>query len=250
MVQCMKRYVMTFAAVVVTFVGLTGIRIDIHASSADPLISTVPKSIKKYVHSINSEDWESYVNSYSPDRRLTNFPSEAQRNSRTGILSVKSIEISEIKEISEKDIHEVQPYFSEIDKGLYQGVRYFYVGLNYHVHHENEFFYNGVRYETFAVGTLHGEEYILGNEFVYNFDPLQSSGYAFGSAAEREAIIREERRLGGNSKPPDNGEIQPQRVVSSIIISFTNQNHTIGLWTILREHIQEIMKKAKPHAWK
>ncbi|WP_397331177.1 hypothetical protein [Paenibacillus sp. JSM ZJ436] len=105
----MKRYVMTLAAVVFTFVGLTGIRIDIHASSADPLISTVPKSIKKYVHSINNEDWESYVNSYSPDRRLTNFPSEAQRNSRTGILSVKSIEISEIKEISEKDIHEVQP---------------------------------------------------------------------------------------------------------------------------------------------
>ncbi|MEF7442886.1 hypothetical protein V4V36_31860, partial [Paenibacillus lautus] len=77
---------------------------------------------------------------------------------------------------------------------------------------------NGVRYQTFAVGNLNGAEYILGNEFVYNFDKLETLGYTFDSVAEHEAIIREERRLGGNDNPLNNGGIQPRSAINSIIV--------------------------------
>lgn len=217
MFQFKKLQVMVLAAFLFTLVGIVSASSDIHATSSDQSgKSPIPESIKKYVNAINDKDWVSYVNLYSPDNRLTDFPSEEQQKNRTGILSVDSIEISEIKKISEKDINEIQPYFSDIDRGLYQDIKYFYIGFDYNVQNENEFFYNGVRYHTFAVGRLNGVEYILGNEFVYNFDRLEILGYTFDSAAEQEAIIREERRLGGNANPLK-GVIQPRSAFNSII---------------------------------
>ncbi|KOP68435.1 hypothetical protein AMS62_26690 [Bacillus sp. FJAT-18019] len=218
MFQFKKLHVMALAAFLFTLVGIVGPASEIHALDSDQFVkSPVPEVIKKYVNSINDKDWDSYVNLYSPDNRLTDFPGEEQQKNRTGILSVDSIEISEINEISEKDINEIQPYFSDIDRGLYQDIKYFYIGLDYNVQNENEFFYNGVRYQTFAVGKLNGVEYILGNEFVYNFGKLETLGYTFDSAAEYEAIIREERRLGGNDNPLNSGGIQPRSAINSII---------------------------------
>ncbi|NMO97469.1 hypothetical protein [Paenibacillus lemnae] len=105
MFQFKKLYEMSLAVFLFTFVGILGTSVEIHASNSDQSVkNTVPEVITKYVKSINSKDWESYVNSYAPDRRLTNFPSEEQQKNRSGILSVDSIGISEIKEISEKDI--------------------------------------------------------------------------------------------------------------------------------------------------
>ncbi|NMO97472.1 hypothetical protein [Paenibacillus lemnae] len=241
MFQYKKIKLMVLAAFLVTIVAIISTHYNIHAtSSGQSEKSTVPEAINKYVSSINSKDWENYVHSYAPDRRLTNFPSEEQQKNRTGILSVDSIGILEIMEISEKDINEVQPYFSDINKGLYQEIRYFYTGLKYNVQNENEFFYNGVRYETFAVGKLNGEEYILGSEFVYNFDKLKSLGYTFNSAAEQEATIREKRRLGGNSNPSNDGEALPKSAVDTIIISLTCYNNATAPLKVLYLTIQKM----------
>ncbi|MBY0160813.1 SpoIID/LytB domain-containing protein [Cytobacillus firmus] len=247
MFQFKKLYVMALATFLFTFVGIIGTNSEIHASNSDQFVkSPVPEVIQKYVNSINNKDWDSYVNLYSPDNRLTDFPGEEQQKNRTGILSVDSIEISEIKEISEKDINEIQPYFSDIDRGSYQDIKYFYIGLDYNVQNENEFFYNGVRYQTFAVGKLNGVEYILGNEFVYNFDKLETLGYTFDSAAEDEAIIREERRLGGNDNPYNNGGIQPQSSTNptnglTLYITSTKTLKTLGF--------DDYAKDVLPNEW-
>lgn len=251
MFQFKKLYVMALATFLFTFVSIIGTNSEIHASNSDQFVkSPVPEVIQKYVNSINNRDWDSYVNLYSPDNRLTDFPGEEQQKNRTGILSVDSIEISEIKEISEKDINEIQPYFSNIDRGLYQDTKYFYIGLDYNVQNENEFFYNGVRYQTFAVGKLNGVEYILGNEFVYNFDKLETLGYTFDSAAEYEAILREERRIGGNDNPLNNGGIQPQSSTNSTNGLTLYMTSTITLKTLgFDDYAKDVLQRLLIAIW-
>ena len=158
-------------------------------STAKMHTSNMPQVINKYVNAINARDWDSFVDSYSPERQkdYIGFPSQYQTKNRTGILSVDSIRVYEAKEISSEHITKIEPHFTEINNSLYDNIRYFYVGFDDRVCEESEFFYNGVSYDLLAIGNLDGTEYILGHENVYDFSNLDEFGYAFHSEAEKKA---------------------------------------------------------------
>ncbi|KAA8746966.1 SpoIID/LytB domain-containing protein [Paenibacillus sp. UASWS1643] len=160
-------------------------------SASDSILPTV---VSDYVDAINNKDWDTFVHSYSPDRQqfYQGFPSKEQEKNKTGILSVESINVFEAKKLPSSNILEVEPYFADISSA-YTDIGYYYVGFNYTVNKESEFFYNGVKYELIATGNLNGQEYIIGHENVYNIDELVALGYAFNSAAEQQAnnVVKE-----------------------------------------------------------
>ncbi|AYB46888.1 SpoIID/LytB domain-containing protein [Paenibacillus lautus] len=185
----------------------------------------IPEVIYQYIRSINDKDWDGYVKSYSPDRQPTNFPSEQQLLDRVGILSVDSIAISEIRELPEIYIKEIEPYFNELDEFLYNNIRYFYIGFDYKVHQENEFYYNGVMYELIAVGNLNSTDYIIGHEYVYNFDKLKNFGYTFDSISEEKAKnVIEQKEIGRIVN--FNNELIPIKSYTSDSIGVTPQSAT------------------------
>lgn len=123
---------------------------------------------------------------------IKDFQVKNKKKNKTGILSVESINVFEAKKLPSSNILEVEPYFADISSA-YTDIEYYYVGFNYTVNKESEFFYNGVKYELIATGNLNGQEYIIGHENVYNIDDLVALGYAFNSAAEQQAnnVVKE-----------------------------------------------------------
>lgn len=115
--------------------------------------SILPAVVSDYVDAINNKDWDSFVHSYSPDRQqfYQGFPSKEQEKNKTGILSVESINVFEAKKLPSNNILKVEPYFADISSA-YTDIGYYYVGFNYTVNKESEFFYNGVKYELIARG--------------------------------------------------------------------------------------------------
>ncbi|WP_178075966.1 SpoIID/LytB domain-containing protein [Paenibacillus oralis] len=157
--------------------------------ASDSTQANIPTVVQKYMEAINTKDWKAFVDSYSPDiqKSYSTFPSKDQLENRTGILSVNSIEVYEVKELPAIHIMEIEPYFKEINTTLYDNVHYYYIGFNYNVSQESEFFYNGVRYELVATGNLDGTEYIIGHENVYDLTSLDKYGYTFKSDAVTKA---------------------------------------------------------------
>ncbi|WP_438349448.1 SpoIID/LytB domain-containing protein [Paenibacillus sp. FA6] len=159
----------------------------------------IPNVVNQYLEAINNKDWNTFVKSYSPERQndYNNFPSQHQIENRTGILSVDSVQIYESKKLPSTHITQIEPYFTDINYALYDNIQYYYIGLDYKVNTESEFFYNGVKYELLAIGSLSGEEYIIGHESVYDLDELDAFGYTFNSDAERKAQNIVEKRERG-----------------------------------------------------
>ena len=114
-------------------------------------------------------------------------------------------------------IKEIEPYFNELDEFLYNNIRYFYIGFDYKVHQENEFYYNGVMYELIAVGNLNSTDYIIGHEYVYNFDKLKNFGYTFDSISEEKAKnVIEQKEIGRIVN--FNNELIPIKVTQVIVL--------------------------------
>ncbi|EBK2060155.1 DUF4829 domain-containing protein, partial [Salmonella enterica subsp. enterica serovar Typhi] len=164
---------------------------DEHQDSfaSDSTQANIPAVIQKYMEAINTKDWETFVDLYSPEiqESYSNFPSKDQLENRTGILSVDSIDVYEAKELPATHIMEVEPHFKEINTVSYDNVHYYYIGFDYKVSQESEFFYNGVKYELVATGNLGGTEYIIGHENVYDLTSLDKYGYTFKSDAVTKA---------------------------------------------------------------
>lgn len=149
----------------------------------------LPQVIHQYVDAINEQDWEAYVNSYCPDiqESYEGFPSAAQVEDRTGILAIDSLSIYEAKELPATHISEVEPHFADLESSDYENIKYFYVGFEYDVCRESEFYYDGVKYALIATGTLDETSYIIGFEYMYHLDRLEQFGYEFASEAEEKA---------------------------------------------------------------
>ena len=185
-----KKTFVKYLVIVITVVAIFTPASHIYASeSHSTAIVNIPEVINKYANAVNNKDWDSFVESYSPERQkdYVGFPSQYQIENRTGILSVDSIRVYEAKEIPSEHIMEIEPYFLDINNSLYDDIRYFYVGFDYKVYEESEFFYNGVKYELLAIGSVDKTEYIIGHENVYDISKLEKFGYSFNSDAERKA---------------------------------------------------------------
>lgn len=170
-------------------ISLSGNALAAETSSSTNLASNqLPEVISNYTESINNKDWDSFVHTFSPDiqQYYKEFPSKEQSKNKTGILSVDSISVFEAKRLPLNNILKVEPYFADISSD-YTDVEYYYVGFDYEVNNESDLFYNGVKYQYIATGKLNGQEYIVGQENVYNFDELSSIGYSFNSEAEHQA---------------------------------------------------------------
>lgn len=145
--------------------------------------------IEQYMSAINTQDWQLFKQCYSPDiqKLYVDFPTPQLEKTQQGILSLNHIELYEIKQIPVDYALIIEPRFREIDLNPYSNIRAFYVGFNYDVKEENEFFYNGVSYKFILIGLLNGKETIVGEEDAYYMDKLISDGYAFNSDAEAKA---------------------------------------------------------------
>jgi len=108
--------------------------------------SILPTVVSDYVDSINNRDWNSFVQTYSPDRQqfYQGFPNKEQKENKTGILSVESISVFEAKKLPSNNILKVEPYFADISSA-YTDIGYYYVGFKYTVNKESEFFYIRLR---------------------------------------------------------------------------------------------------------
>ncbi|NBI28143.1 hypothetical protein [Chengkuizengella marina] len=172
------------------------------AETSNSIITSTDKLtnvIYKFMDAINNKEWDSFVQSYSPviQKYYEGFPSTYQIENRTGILSVDSIDIYEAKRLAETHTLEIEPYFNEIDFSLYDHVQFYYIGFDFKVNKESEFFYNGVKYELVAVGRIDDVEYIVGHENVYYFSKLEKYNYLFNSSAEKKAQnVVDQRRKG------------------------------------------------------
>lgn len=120
-----------------------------------------------------------------------------------------SVSVYEAKKLPTENIAQIQPFFSDLSP-QYNDVEYYYIGFDYSVTQESEFFYNGVKYEMIATGKLDGNEYIIAHENVYNIDELSDYGYSFDSISEQKAKHVIEQREKGRIVNFKNQPIVPE----------------------------------------
>ncbi|HCS75931.1 MAG TPA: hypothetical protein DIW17_18915, partial [Clostridiales bacterium] len=84
-----KKTFVKYLVIVITVVAIFTPASHIYASeSHSTAIVNIPEVINKYANAVNNKDWDSFVESYSPERQkdYVGFPSQYQIENRTGIL--------------------------------------------------------------------------------------------------------------------------------------------------------------------
>ncbi len=106
-------------------------------------------------------------------------------NNDDGIMCVDAASIYEIREIPVDAADAFTSVYKYREK--YDELAAFYVGIDYKVNNESEYFFNGVNYRLIVVGKEDGEWKIV-EESDAPVEFLSETQYAFNSAAEEKAL--------------------------------------------------------------
>ncbi len=159
--------------------------------------SSVEQVVYDEVAAENNHDWNTLPSYWVNDQKelLHSFMADTtNKDNFIGLYDITSARISEIKELPIKSVYpfvDVKNYMENYGK-----IKVFYVGIDYAVHEESMFYYNGVNYRLAVVVPENGQWKLaeMGDAPVGS---LVASNDGFGSSAEKiSAKIHQARNKG------------------------------------------------------
>lgn len=191
--KCFKLLSLILSLSMITAIMLSG---PAFALSSDSSVSS-QDVIYKTISAMNSQDWETYValqcneNKADYETFLGNKDNEDQQ---LGLFNIISAKVFEIKELPLEKI----TAFTKIDEYLkkYENVAAYYVGIDYAVHEESQYYINGVNYNLVVVGQEDGQWKIVEMSDA-PIESFVSMGLGFGSKEEAKALKIVEARISG-----------------------------------------------------
>ena len=147
--------------------------------------SSIEQVIYQEVEAENNHNW-SAVSSYwvedEQDLMLPFIANKENKDNFIGLFNIKSAKIAEIKEVP---IDSIKPFVG-VEKYLekYSDIKVYYVGIDYTVHNESMFYYNGVNYRLAVVVPENGQ-WKLAEMSDAPVADLVASNISFGSSGEK-----------------------------------------------------------------
>lgn len=194
----MKQKRFRFLTLILSFSLLATIMLtnSAFALSNDSPISS-QEVVYKTVSAMDSHDWDTYValqcneNKADFEGFLGRKDNKAQQ---IGLFNIISAKVYEIKELPLKKI----TAFTKIDEYLekYEKIFAYYVGIDYSVYEESQYYFNGVNYNLVVVGQEEGQWKIVEMSDA-PIESFVSMGLGFGSKEEAKALEIVEARISG-----------------------------------------------------
>lgn len=153
--------------------------------------------IYETVSAMEWQDWETYV-ALQCNENKADFEaflgSKDNEDLQIGLFNIISAKVFEIKKLPVEKI----TAFTKIDEYLekYKNVSAYYVGIDYTVHEESQYYFNGVNYNLVVVGQEEGQWKIVEMSDA-PIESLVSISLGFGSKAEAKALEIIEARISG-----------------------------------------------------
>ncbi|HZK27296.1 MAG TPA: hypothetical protein VFD00_07155 [Thermoclostridium sp.] len=166
------------------------------ALSSDSAVSS-EDVIYKTVSAMDSHDWEAYVTLQCKENKAdyeTFLGNKDNEGKQLGLFNIISAKVFEIKELPLEKITAFTK-INEYQKN-YENVAAYYVGIDYAVHEESQYYFNGVNYNLVLVGQEKGQWKIVEMSDA-PVESFVSMGLSFGSKEEAKALKIIEVRISG-----------------------------------------------------
>jgi hypothetical protein len=147
--------------------------------------------IKYYIHDLNNNQWENAISWWNKDNRqeLLDFIANKENQAhRRGLLNIKKANLVRWKELPYEYGKQFLPD-RYIEK--FNNPKVYYVGVNYKVHSQNQYFIDGVNYFLIAM-VLEDGQWKIALILQVPVKSIISEGYSFGTEDEK---TYDERRL-------------------------------------------------------
>lgn len=154
-------------------------------------------AIYQTVEAMNLQDWKTYVDLQCKDNKSdyeTFLENKDNKVEQVGLFNIISAKVFEIKQLRLEEV----TAFTKIDEYQrnFENVAAFYVGIDYAVHKESKYYFNGVNYDLVIVGQEDGIWKIIEMSDA-PIESFTSMGLGFGSKEEEKALRIIEARISG-----------------------------------------------------
>lgn len=208
------------------------------------------------VEAMNANDWDRYL-SYigSEDYAIyhdffANSDNEANYN---GIFTVQSASLAEIYPI---DLEEADKYSSVIADGGYEQFAAFLVGIDFTVHQESKYFFNGVNYSLIILGSEEGEWKLLQMSDA-PLDHMVNGRSVLSVSSDMETALAmiENRKRGiytnaaGDILEINGGNEDQSTYSDSLVPPSSIRVYMTGTGTVVRPNFTSYIKDVLPNEW-